>query len=75
MQNDPRLTYRELEIIKLVAKGYSNKEIGIELKLCSNTVKTYIAQIYRHFNFGYGNPRVRLTNWYHVKYLNKFQQC
>jgi DNA-binding CsgD family transcriptional regulator len=42
----PSITPRELQLCALVAEGYSNKEIAIELKLTLNTVKAYIGRIF-----------------------------
>lgn len=39
------LTTRELEISKLVAKGKSNKEIGLELFITEGTVKNHLTRI------------------------------
>ena len=36
---------RELEIIELIAKGYSNKEIASELFLSEGTVRNYLSSI------------------------------
>jgi len=41
----PRLTERELEVLKLVAKGLSNREIGNELYIAENTVKNHVRNI------------------------------
>jgi len=41
----PTLTNRELEVLKLVAKGMSNREIGEELFISENTVKNHIRNI------------------------------
>jgi len=35
------ITNRELEVLKLVAKGYTTKEIGSILSIASTTVKTH----------------------------------
>ncbi|HSF92701.1 MAG TPA: response regulator transcription factor [Paracoccaceae bacterium] len=45
--NDPMgdLTHREEEILKLVAKGLSNKEVGRELDIQEKTVKHYMTSI------------------------------
>ncbi|WP_448854382.1 LuxR C-terminal-related transcriptional regulator [Corynebacterium frankenforstense] len=40
------LTPRELEVLKLVAAGYSNREIGQELMLSEATVKSHLVHIY-----------------------------
>jgi DNA-binding NarL/FixJ family response regulator len=41
----PRLTERELEVLRLVAKGLSNREIGKELYIAENTVKNHVRNI------------------------------
>ena len=41
------LTPREHEIVGLIVAGMSNREIGTELKLSINSVKTYIRSAYR----------------------------
>jgi len=40
------LTSREAEIASLLAKGYSNKLIGIELRIKLQTVKNHITTIF-----------------------------
>lgn len=41
----PRLTDRELEVLRLVAKGLSNREIAVELFIAENTVKNHVRNI------------------------------
>ncbi|MEM0968247.1 MAG: response regulator transcription factor [Verrucomicrobiota bacterium] len=41
----PALTERELEILKLIAKGQTNKEIATLLHLSENTVKNHVKSI------------------------------
>jgi DNA-binding NarL/FixJ family response regulator len=41
----PRLTSRELEVLKLVAQGMSNREIATELYISENTVKNHVRNI------------------------------
>lgn len=44
------LTERETEILKLVAQGLGNKEIGSELHISENTVKTHVRHILEKLN-------------------------
>ena len=41
----PRLTERELAVLRLVAGGYSNKEIGRTLGISDGTVKNHLTEI------------------------------
>lgn len=41
----PRLTNRELEVLKLVAKGLNNRDIAGELFISENTVKNHVRNI------------------------------
>ena len=41
----PRLTGRELEVLRLVAQGMSNREIAAELYISENTVKNHVRNI------------------------------
>ena len=44
MQN-PQISSRELEVLKSVASGKSNKEIGVQLFISEGTVKTHVANL------------------------------
>jgi len=41
----PRLTERELEVLKLVARGLANRDIAKELFISENTVKNHVRNI------------------------------
>ena len=41
----PRLTERELEVLRLVARGMANKEIAHDLFISENTVKNHVRNI------------------------------
>jgi DNA-binding NarL/FixJ family response regulator len=41
----PRLTEREMEVLKLVAEGLNNRDIGARLFISENTVKNHIRNI------------------------------
>lgn len=47
-----QLTARELEVVRLVADGWSNKAIGKQLSLSALTVKNHLARIGRKFGVG-----------------------
>ena len=40
------LSDREKEVSGLVARGFTNEEIGKTLKICKQTVKTHLRNIY-----------------------------
>jgi len=44
------LTERELEVLRLTAKGYTNKAIGVELSISDRTVQGHLAKIYDKLN-------------------------
>jgi len=41
-----RLTNRELEVLALTAKGYTNKAIGVQLGISDRTVQGHLAKIF-----------------------------
>lgn len=45
-QRDLGITKRELEILELIAKGMSNKEIAEKLFVSENTVKTHSSRVF-----------------------------
>ncbi len=51
-QSLPTLTPRELEIVRLLRKGYSNKEIAQELNIAVTTVKWNMTNILAKFEVG-----------------------
>ncbi len=55
------LSNRELEILKLAAKGLSNKSIAVELNLSPFTVKTYMAEIFSKINVSSRTEAVLLS--------------
>jgi DNA-binding NarL/FixJ family response regulator len=41
-----RMSVKEIEVVRLAAKGFSNKEIAIELSISERMVKNYFSQIF-----------------------------
>ena len=41
------LSRREVDVIRLITQGLSNEEIGLELFITNNTVKSFIRTAYR----------------------------
>ena len=41
------LTKRENEILKMIAAGYLNKEIGSELNISERTVKNHVSSLFK----------------------------
>ncbi len=48
--NDPQLSARELEIIKHIAQGCTNKEIAIQIDISDRTVETHRRNIIKKLN-------------------------
>lgn len=46
------LTTRELQVLRMIADGYGNKEIATELAISEHTVKFHVAQILGKLNAG-----------------------
>jgi len=46
-RHESGLTDRELEIVRLVASGYKNKEVGATLTISERTVKTHLTNIFQ----------------------------
>ncbi len=49
-EDDPLIGPRQMEVLRLVAEGYSNKRISDVLAISENTVKTHVKQIFRQLN-------------------------
>ena len=44
------LTERELQVLRLLANGYKNKEISLMLNISVHTTKAHLEAIYEKFN-------------------------
>ena len=61
---DDRISKREHEIVMLLCKGYSNKQISQQLFISETTVKTHISNILAKLNL---HDRMQIV----VHYYNK----
>ncbi|BCM90332.1 oxygen regulatory protein NreC [Abditibacteriota bacterium] len=59
-QNDIPLTPREVEVVRLVAWGYSNKDIAARLHVSSKTVEGYKTRLFEKLGLG---SRVELVRY------------
>lgn len=55
-----RLTQREREVLRLIARGYAYKEIGKELFISVKTVETHVSAVLRKLQL---SNRYELTRW------------
>lgn len=56
-----RLTKREAEIMKLVASGKSNKEIGVLLRITEGTVKVHTGHIFKKLRASSRTEAIRIA--------------
>lgn len=49
---EANISARELEVLELLAKGFSNAEIGEQLFVSTNTVKTHVSSIFSKLGAG-----------------------
>lgn len=54
------LTRREREALRLIAAGYTNKEIGVRLSISVRTVETHTSSVLRKLQL---SNRRELTRW------------
>ncbi len=55
-----RLSQREREVLKLIARGYSYKEVARELFISIKTVETHVSSVLRKLQL---SNRYQLTKW------------
>ena len=46
-ETEPLLSDRQQEILRLIAEGFSNREIASKVYLSENTVKSHVQEIFR----------------------------
>ena len=60
IRETPALTQRELQVIRLVAQGYSNDEIAARLDIARKTVEAYLTKLFERWGFA---TRTELALW------------
>jgi RNA polymerase sigma factor (sigma-70 family) len=55
-----QLTAREREVLRLIARGYTYKEIARELTISIRTVETHVSSVLRKLQL---STRHQLTRW------------
>ena len=55
-----RLTQREREVLRLIARGYAYKEVGKELFISVKTVESHVSAVLRKLQL---SNRHELTRW------------
>ena len=59
-KNTEQLTNRELEIVKLISDGYSNKQISAKLFVSNNTIKTHRQHIYEKLRVNKSSEMIKV---------------
>lgn len=65
------LSPKEVKVLTLVAKGYTDKEVGVKLKLSERTVQTYLGRILQKLR---AKNRVNAAVLFFMKYPEKYWQ-
>lgn len=60
---DPLLTRREMEILQLVGKAYSSKEIGEQLFISINTVENHRKRMFQKMDVKYSRIWISFKEW------------
>ncbi len=55
-----QLTTREIEVLRLIARGYTYKEIALQLDIANKTVESHVSAVLRKLQL---SNRYQLTNW------------
>jgi DNA-binding NarL/FixJ family response regulator len=61
------LTPRERQVLRLIARGYSYKDIATELEISTKTVESHVSSVLRKLQL---SNRHQLTHWASERHLN-----
>ncbi len=62
-----QLTTRERQVLRLIARGYTYKQTGVELGISSRTVETHVSSVLHKLQL---SNRHQLSNWANERRLN-----
>ena len=62
-----QLTSRERQVLRLIARGYSYKDIAKELTISSKTVESHVSSVLRKLQL---SSRYQLSHWASERHLN-----
>ena len=68
------LSPKEIEILSLVALGYSDKEIGVKLKISYGTVRTHINKLILKLNARNRANAILIYKLCHKDWLEKYYE-
>ncbi|MGH3732818.1 MAG: response regulator [Acidimicrobiales bacterium] len=61
------LTQRERQVLRLIARGYSYRDIATELEISAKTVESHVSSVLRKLQL---SNRHQLSNWASQRHLN-----
>jgi DNA-binding NarL/FixJ family response regulator len=68
-----KITPRDLEVLRLLVQGCSNKEIASQLKISPRTVKQHLRTLFLRAGITEGRKRVKLATAMFIK--EQVQSC
>ncbi|MFZ1062452.1 MAG: helix-turn-helix transcriptional regulator [Acidimicrobiales bacterium] len=61
-----QLTPREVEVLRLIARGYSYRDVADQLGIATKTVESHVSAVLRKLQL---SNRYQLTNWATERHL------
>lgn len=68
----PRLTHREIEIVRMMATGKTNKEIGSALGISDSTVKVHLRHVFKKLGAGGRVEALRISLERGIAHLDNY---
>jgi len=67
IRTSTKLTARERQVLRLIARGYSYKDIAKELTISTKTVESHVSSVLRKLQL---SSRYQLSHWASERHLN-----